>query len=76
MIYSSELDRGFDIYELTPSAMLSKNEIAAAKLVTAEGVQSAEPAEFTWPAAFPWCARTSTSSCATTAWRATAPTAV
>ena len=36
MIYSSELDRGFDIYELTPSAQLSANEIAAAKLVTFE----------------------------------------
>ena len=33
MIYSSELDRGFDIMELTPSAQLSANEIAAAKLV-------------------------------------------
>ena len=33
MIYSSELDRGFDIVELTPSAQLSANEIAAAKLV-------------------------------------------
>src|SRR4029079_6610089 len=34
MIYSSELDRGFDILELRPSAQLSANEIEAAKLVT------------------------------------------
>ena len=45
MIYSSELDRGFDILELQPSDQLSKNEIEAAKLVKFDGVQSAEPAE-------------------------------
>src|SRR2546423_14358779 len=33
-IYSSELDRGFDVLELIPSDKLSANEIAAAKLVT------------------------------------------
>ena len=32
-IYSSEMDRGFDILELEPSEHLSKNEIEAAKLV-------------------------------------------
>jgi hypothetical protein len=31
MIYSSELDRGFDVLELQPSDQLSANEIAAAK---------------------------------------------
>ncbi|MBL8984071.1 MAG: hypothetical protein JNL26_17930, partial [Gemmatimonadetes bacterium] len=31
-IYSSEMDRGFDIMELTPSEHLSANEIEAAKL--------------------------------------------
>ena len=45
LIYSSELDRGFDILELQPSDQLSENEIAAAKLVRFDGVQSAEPAE-------------------------------
>src|SRR5437868_937278 len=33
LIYSSELDRGFDIMELLPSDQLSANEIEAAKLV-------------------------------------------
>ena len=32
-VYSSELARGFDILELLPSDKLSKNELAAAKLV-------------------------------------------
>jgi hypothetical protein len=32
-IFTSELDRGMDILELTPSPLLSANEIAAAKLV-------------------------------------------
>ncbi|MFN8802377.1 MAG: LVIVD repeat-containing protein, partial [Gemmatimonas sp.] len=36
LIVSSELDRGLDILELTPTAQLSANEIAAAKLVTFE----------------------------------------
>src|SRR3954447_12048441 len=52
MIYSSELDRGFDIYELTPSAQLSKNEIAAAKLVTMKEYNPQSQPKLTWPAAF------------------------
>ena len=53
MIYSSELDRGFDIYELTPSAHLSANEIAAAKLVQLKEYNPQSQPKFTWPAAFP-----------------------
>ena len=53
MIYSSELDRGFDIYELTPSAQLSKNEIAAAKLVTMKEYNPQSQPKLVWPAAFP-----------------------
>jgi hypothetical protein len=53
MIYSSELDRGFDIYELTPSAQLSANEIAAAKLVTMKEYNPQSQPKLTWPAAFP-----------------------
>lgn len=53
MIYSSELDRGFDIYELTPSARLSANEIAAAKLVQLKEYNPQSQPKFTWPAAFP-----------------------
>ena len=52
MIYSSELDRGFDIMELTPSAQLSANEIAAAKLVQLNEFNPQSQAKYTWPAAF------------------------
>ena len=52
-IYSSELDRGFDILELTPSAQLSANEIAAAKLSTQKEYNPQSQPRFTWPAAFP-----------------------
>ena len=34
MIYSSEISRGLDIYELVPTPLLSQNEIDAAKTVT------------------------------------------
>jgi len=52
MVYSSELDRGLDIYELTPSAQLSANEIAAAKLVTFTEYNPQSQPKMTWPAAF------------------------
>lgn len=51
-VYSSELDRGFDIYELTPSAQLSANEIAAAKLVTFTQYNPQSQPKLVWPAAF------------------------
>ncbi len=51
-IYSSELDRGMDIYELTPSAKLSANEIAAAKLVTFTEYNPQSQPKMTWPPAF------------------------
>ena len=53
MIYSSELDRGFDILELKPSAQLSANEIAAAKLVQYTEYNPQSQPKFVWPAAFP-----------------------
>jgi hypothetical protein len=52
-IYSSELDRGFDVYELTPSDQLSANEIAAAKLVTLTEYNPQSQPKLVWPAAFP-----------------------
>jgi hypothetical protein len=52
-IYSSELDRGFDVYELTPSDRLSANEIAAAKLVTLTEYNPQSQPKLVWPAAFP-----------------------
>ena len=52
MIFSSELDRGLDILELTPSANLSANEIAAAKLVQFVQYNPQSQPKMTWPAAF------------------------
>jgi hypothetical protein len=51
-VYSSELDRGFDIFELTPSAHLSANEIAAAKLVTFTQYNPQSQPKLTWPPHF------------------------
>jgi hypothetical protein len=53
MIYSSELDRGFDILELEPSDQLSKNEIEAAKLVRLAEYNPQSQPRIEWPAAFP-----------------------
>jgi hypothetical protein len=52
MIYSSEIDRGLDILELTPSAQLSANEIAAAKLVVLTDYNPQSQPQLTWPPAF------------------------
>jgi len=52
LIFSSELDRGMDIYELTPSAQLSANEIAAAKLVVFTEYNPQSQPKMTWPPAF------------------------
>lgn len=52
-IYSSELSRGFDIFELQPSEFLSANEIEAARLVTFEDYNPQSQPELVWPAAFP-----------------------
>jgi hypothetical protein len=53
LIYSSELDRGFDILELKPSDLLSENEIAAAKLVHLDQYNPQSQPHIEWPAAFP-----------------------
>ncbi|MGH7710290.1 MAG: hypothetical protein ACREOG_03350, partial [Gemmatimonadaceae bacterium] len=53
LIYSSELDRGFDILELTPSDQLSANEIEAAKLVRFAQYNPQSQPKIEWPAAFP-----------------------
>jgi hypothetical protein len=52
-VYSSELDRGFDVYELTPSAQISANELAAAKLVRMKEYNPQSQPKLVWPAAFP-----------------------
>jgi LVIVD repeat-containing protein len=53
LIYSSELDRGFDVLELLPSDKISANEIAAAKLVHMMQYNPQSQPHIEWPAAFP-----------------------
>ncbi len=52
-IYSSEMDRGFDVLALEPTDQLSANEIAAAKLVRFEYYNPQSQPRLVWPAAFP-----------------------
>lgn len=49
-IYSSEISRGLDILELTPSEFLSQNEIDAAKLVHFDVLNVQEQPQYVWPA--------------------------
>jgi hypothetical protein len=51
-VYSSEIDRGFDIYDLTPTENLSANEIAAAKLVQFDEYNPQSQPTIKWPPAF------------------------
>jgi hypothetical protein len=52
LIVSSEIARGLDIFELTPSEHLSQNEIDAAKLVRSNYLNVQGQPQFTWPASF------------------------
>ncbi len=52
-LYSSEMARGLDVLELTPSEHLSANEIAAAKLVQMPEYNPQSQPKIVWPAAFP-----------------------
>ena len=50
-IYATEIARGLDIFELTPSKFLSENEIAAARLANQNGVFNPQQQyPVTWPA--------------------------
>jgi hypothetical protein len=57
-LYGSEIARGLDIFELTPSEHLSQNEIDAAKLATREGCGAPNDLNvqcqphYVWPASF------------------------
>jgi hypothetical protein len=51
-VYSSELDRGFDVLELTPSPQLSANELAAARLVRFKEYNPTSQPKLVWPAAY------------------------
>jgi hypothetical protein len=52
-IIGSEMARGLDIFELTPSEYLSQNEIDAAKLVRWDEFNPQSQPKIVWPAAFP-----------------------
>ena len=52
VIVSSEIARGLDIFELTPSAYLSQNEIDAAKTVRLDYLNAQGQPVYVWPASF------------------------
>ena len=49
-IYASEISRGIDVFRLTPSAFLSKDELDAAALVRTEESNVQQQARLAWPA--------------------------
>jgi hypothetical protein len=51
-IIGSEMQRGLDIFELTPSAAISQNEIDAAKTVHQNFLNVQDQPQFVWPASF------------------------
>jgi hypothetical protein len=52
-VIASEIARGLDVFELTPSPWLSQNEIDAAKLVRFDTFNPQLQPKIVWPAAFP-----------------------
>jgi hypothetical protein len=52
VIVSSEISRGLDIFELTPSGFLSQNEIDAAKTVHFDYLNTQGQPKLTWPPSF------------------------
>lgn len=52
VMVSSEISRGLDILELTPSALLTQNEIDAAKTVRYEYLNAQGQPKIWWPASF------------------------
>jgi hypothetical protein len=52
VIVSSEISRGLDIFELTPSQYLSQNEIDAAKTVHLDYLNTQGQPKFTWAPSF------------------------
>jgi hypothetical protein len=51
-IFSSEIARGLDIFELTPNTLLSQNEIDAAKLIHFDYLNAQDQQQLVWPASF------------------------
>ncbi len=52
VMVSSEISRGLDIMELTPSAHISQNEIDAAKTVTFDHLNAQGQPKLVWPPSF------------------------
>ena len=52
VLVSSEIARGLDIFELTPSEYLSENEIAASRTVELDYLNAQMQPVFVWPASF------------------------
>ena len=52
VIVSSEIARGLDIFELTPSSHITQNEIDAAKTVRFTQLNAQGQPRFVWPASF------------------------
>jgi len=52
VMVSSEIARGLDIFELTPSPFISQNEIDAAKSVHLDYMNTQGQPKFIWPASF------------------------
>ncbi|HEY1304291.1 MAG TPA: hypothetical protein VGF24_12110 [Vicinamibacterales bacterium] len=48
-IYASEISRGIDVFSLTPSGFLSKNEIDAARLASTNDLNAQLQRRVTWP---------------------------
>ena len=51
-IFSSDLSRGLDIFDLLPSGLVSQNEIDAAKSVKFEYFNAQDQPKLVWPASF------------------------
>ncbi|HVT38287.1 MAG TPA: hypothetical protein VHE78_04560, partial [Gemmatimonadaceae bacterium] len=52
VIVSSEISRGLDILELTPNALVTQNEIDAAKTVHFDELNVQDQPKFVWPPSF------------------------
>jgi hypothetical protein len=52
LIVSSEIARGLDVFELTPSAFLTENEIAAANTVELDYLNAQGQPTYAWPPSF------------------------
>ena len=53
LIVSSEIARGLDVFELTPSGWLSQNELDAAKTVHFDYLNAQDQPKLVWPPSFP-----------------------